>query len=200
MKLWFKYLLGILLGVIAAFILPASSPVVQDAVTFISDLAIRFGRYTLLPMLFFSVAYAMFKLREKKLISKTYALTFTTIVLSSLFLTFFGIASILLVKLPRMPIASDQLADLTFIDAKDLLRQLVPFSSFSTLQNGVYLLPTFIFASLAGAGCASDTASFKPVITLFEALFASLLVFILTFFVLRLNHRPLRTYIFLEFS
>ncbi|MCR5723515.1 MAG: dicarboxylate/amino acid:cation symporter [Treponema sp.] len=181
MKLWVKYLLGILLGIAAAFILPSSSEMVQSSAAYISDLAIRFGRYTLLPMLFFTVAYAMFKLRSRKMILTAGIWTVSVIVISTLVLTILGLLSILIVKLPRIPISSEKISELTTVNVAGLIQQLLPFSSFSSLQDGAYLLPAFIFASLAGAGCASDESASKPVITFIESA-AKLCYSIMSFF------------------
>lgn len=181
MKLWMKYVLGIALGMIAAFILPLQLDSARNAVTFLFDLAIRFGRYTLLPLLFFSVASAMFKLRANKMVGKTALWVGITVVVSSLLLTIIGLLSILIVKLPRIPITNEQLSDVAAVDIKSLILQLAPFSTFTTLHDGLYLLPAFVFASLAGAGSASDPQTFKPVITLFEAA-AKLCYSIMSFF------------------
>lgn len=181
MKLWIKYVLGIALGIIAAFVLPVSSPALQNAVDFLSDLAIRFGRYTLLPLLFFTVAYAVYKLRTNKMLTKTYLWLAVVLLLSSLLLTLLGLASSLLVRLPRIPIPSEPTPELAAIDVKALLLRLVPYSSFATLHDGAYLLPALIFAALAGAGCASNQTTFKPIITLFEAA-AKLCYAIMSFF------------------
>ena len=90
MKLWFKYLIGIAIGIIAALILPQNNIHVQTTVEFISNLMLRFGRYMLLPVLFFSVATACFKLNEEKMILKTGFWTFVVIIASSLLLVLIG--------------------------------------------------------------------------------------------------------------
>ena len=181
MKLWIKYLLGALLGIAAALILPASSDVVQSTAAYLNELAIRFGRYTLLPLLFFSVSYALYKLRSRKMIAKTALWTISVIVISSLVLTILGLLSILIVKLPRIPISSEKMSEVATVSIKDLLLQLLPFSSFTALHDGAYLLPAFVFAGLAGAGCASDESASKPVITFIESA-AKLCYSIMSFF------------------
>mgnify|MGYP002862111420 CR=1 FL=1 len=181
MKLWIKYLLGIILGILAALILPLSSPDMQASVAYMSNLAVRFGRYTLLPLLFFSVAYAMFKLRSRKMIVKTSLWTISAIVISTLIMTLLGILSILLIKLPRIPISSEKIGELATVNIGELVQQLLPFSSFTSLHDGVYLLPAFIFAALAGAGCASDESASKPIITFIESA-AKLCYSIMSFF------------------
>ena len=79
MKVWIKYLIGIILGILAAFILPLNIPIVTSFVSSCSEFAARFGRYTLLPLLFFGVAMGVFKLRKNKLLGKTALWTIGTI-------------------------------------------------------------------------------------------------------------------------
>ena len=52
MKVWIKYLIGLVLGIAAAFILPLNIPSVDSAVSTLSEIAVRFGRYALIPLLF----------------------------------------------------------------------------------------------------------------------------------------------------
>ena len=69
MKLWFKYLIGIAIGITAAVILPQNNIHVQTTVEFISNLMLRFGRYMLLPVLFFS-ACPLAPLTDERSITK----------------------------------------------------------------------------------------------------------------------------------
>ncbi len=88
MKLWLKYLIGIGVGLVLALILPPSSVQSQATLDFIVDLVIRVGRYTLVPVLFFSVAVSAFKLRDEKQLYRTTAWTLGVIVASSLGLSY----------------------------------------------------------------------------------------------------------------
>lgn len=182
MKIWIKYLIGTVLGIIASLVLPMSSPAVSAFVAGASELAVRFGRYALLPLLFFGAAMAFFNIRNNRHFTKTILWTFGTIIGSTLILVFLGIISILIVKLPRIPITGDKLAEIPTIQVKDLLMAIFPFSSFDTLRDGKYLLPAFVFAGIAGAGCASDKNASKPVLSVFESA-AKLCYTITTFFI-----------------
>lgn len=169
MKLWIKYLLGIILGIAAAAVLPTENPTVCSALETLNEFSVRFGRYTLLPLLFFAVSAAVFKLRATKTLGKTALWTAITIAGSTLILTTLGLLSILIVKLPRIPITGDKITDVPGIGLKSLVMQLFPYSGFETLKDGAFLLPCFIFAGFAGAGCASDQVSSKPVISFLES-------------------------------
>ena len=112
MKIWLKYLIGIAIGIISVLIIPFDSVQSQTVLDFIVEMVVRFGRYTLLPLMFFSVATAVFKLRDEKLIIKTGLWTFGVIICSSLLLVILGLASALLVKLPRIPITIEKASEI----------------------------------------------------------------------------------------
>lgn len=170
MKVWIKYLLGTILGVIAAFVLPLNIPSVNSFVTNANEFALRFGRYAVLPFLVFGVSFSMFKLRQDKKILKTAAWTFGTLIAFSLILAILGLLTILIFKLPRIPISGEKMNKVPSLDIKNLFMSVFPYSGFEALLNGSYLLPAFVFAAFAGAGCASDSASSRPVVQILESL------------------------------
>src|SRR5574344_2168109 len=104
MKLWIKYLIGALLGVAFAFVLPSGNASIVAAVEFITEIVCRFGRYMVVPVVFFTAIIAFNRLRENKLLIKTGVWTGGVVVVSSFILTMVGLVSILFVKLPRIPI------------------------------------------------------------------------------------------------
>ena len=170
MKLWIKYLIGITLGVLAAIIIPMDSRTASDVLNFLTELAIRFGRYTLLPTLFFGIAIAVYKLRLNKRILSVSFWILVVLVATAVMLTLLGLLSILIVQLPRIPIPTGKVTEIPSISIKELVLKLLPFSSFQSLLDGVYLLPVFIFAGLAGAGCSVDLGDSKATVSLFDSL------------------------------
>ena len=165
MKVWIKYLIGSVLGIIAAFILPMHIPALESTLVTLSEIAIRFGRYALIPLVFFGTAMSLFNLRHKKHILKTSAWTFGAVIGSTLILVFIGLLSILIVNLPRIPITGEKISEVPSINIKEMILSVFPFSGFKSLTEGLYILPVFIFAAFAGGACASDTAASKPVLT-----------------------------------
>ena len=130
MKLWIKYLIAIALGLGAAFILPANNTAIASVVASLSEFSVRFGRYTLLPLLFFGVSTAVFQLRSTKLLGKTALWTIIAVFGTTLILALLGLLSILIVKLPRIPITGEKMSSLPAIDIKSLTMQLFPYSGF----------------------------------------------------------------------
>ena len=170
MKLWMKYVVGVTIGIVAALILPVNSVQGQAVLDFISNIAIRLGRYMLIPVLFFSVATAFYKLREEKKTLKVMGWTFGTIVVTSVFLTIIGIVSALIALLPRIPISIEKISEVTTLDLKSLLTKLFPYSGFEVLQEGAYLLPVFVIAALLGGAASTERMYGKPGVNLFDSM------------------------------
>ena len=169
MKLWIKFLLGALIGIACALILPAGNAAVENAARFIAELAARFARYITVPLMFFTAITAFNKLRETRMFLKAGSWTVLTIAASSLLLTSAGLLSILLVRLPRIPIFENVEAPVS-LNVPELFRALLPYSAFSSLANGTFLLVPFGFALLIGAESTADQAAFRPILQLANAL------------------------------
>ena len=103
MKLWLKYLIGAILGAAVALTIPPQSNQAQAVLDFFVEFIIRFGRYALIPLMFFSITTACFKLRDQRLMLKTGFWIFLTIIISSALLVVLGLGSALIIKLPRIP-------------------------------------------------------------------------------------------------
>ena len=170
MKVWIKYLIGIALGVLTAVFLPVDSATGSSVITFLTELFIRFGRYLVVPVIFSSAIVAINKLRSSKILLKSTAWTAGFIVISSLLLAFVGLVSILIAKLPRIPITNEIAGQITGLDVKTLILSLFPYSAFDTLREGSFLLVAFLFGSLIGWESASELTTFKPVFALADSL------------------------------
>ena len=181
MKVWIKYLIGVALGVLAAFILPAENAAFANAVSFLTELFIRIGRYVVVPLLFTSAIVAVSKLRTSKLLLRTTWLTVLIIVASSLILTLIGLISILLVKLPRIPITVDVATEAFNLNVKGLILSLFPYSGFGAVMEGSFLLVCLIFAFIIGWESASEETTFKPVFVISDS-FSNLFYNIAAFF------------------
>ena len=183
MKLWIKYLLAILLGILAAIVLPMNNTAFAGFISFVTELFVRFGRYLVIPLVFSTAIVSVNKLRSSKLFFKTARWTALVILASSFILTVVGLLSILIVKLPRIPITVDTSSEVFKLDIQSLILSLFPTSAFSALIDGSFLLVSFVFAVLIGfeSATAVDTPLFKPVYQLFDSLsklFYNIVVFV----------------------
>ncbi|MDY5634519.1 MAG: cation:dicarboxylase symporter family transporter [Treponema porcinum] len=170
MKLWIKYLIGALFGAAFAFILPLGNEQVAAAVSFVTEIVVRFGRYMVVPVVFFTAVIAFNRLRDTKMLFKTGIWTGGVIVASSLILTVTGLLSILIVKLPRIPITVETVSESASLGVGDLIKSLLPYSAFETLNNGSFILAAFFFAMLVGTASTADPVLFKPVTQLADSL------------------------------
>lgn len=171
MKVWIKYLIAALLGIGCALVLPVTNQTVSTGIAFLTEITIRFGRYMVIPVMFFTAITAFNRLRENNLLGKTAIWTGSVIAISSLILTVVGLLSILIVKLPRLPIISssdDKVA--AALHVGDLFRALFPYSAFETLDNGTFLFAAYFFALLVGCASTSDPVLFRPVTSLMDSL------------------------------
>lgn len=165
-----KYIIGIIIGIVAALILPVNSVQGQAVLDFISNIAVRFGRYMLIPVLFFSIATAFYKLYEEKKTIKIMGWTIGTIVVSSIFLAIIGLVSSLIVQLPRIPISIEKLGETPELDLKSLVTTLFPYSGFEVLKEGAFLLPVYIFAALLGVAASGERMYGKPGVNFFDSM------------------------------
>ena len=170
MKLWIKYLIGALFGAAFAFILPLGNEQVAAAVSFVTEIVVRFGRYMVVPVVSFTAVIAFNRLRDTKMLFKTGIWTGGVIVASSLLLTVTGLLSILIVKLPRIPITVETVSESASLGVGDLIKSLLPYSAFETLNNGSFILAAFFFAMLVGTASTADPVLFKPVTQLADSL------------------------------
>lgn len=181
MKIWIKYLIGILLGAALAIVLPAGSKGAEETFDFIVEMVIRFGRYPLIPLLFFSISTACYKLRDEKIMMKTGLWTFLTIILSTALLVALGLVAALVIKLPRIPMTIESSSEIPSIDVKSLIRQLFPYTGFHSLLSDNFLLPCFIFAGLVGSGANDDKHAASPAVAVFNSI-ARVAYIVMSFF------------------
>jgi Na+/H+-dicarboxylate symporter len=182
MKIWFKYLIGIIFGLALASILPAGNPQVSSILDFTAELFTRFGCYILLPLIFSSALISVFKLTDSGILIKTGFWTFIVIVSSSLLLTLTGLLSALVIHLPRIPITAEKVSTVTTLDLPDIIRRIFPYSVFETLHEGSFLLPCFLFAFITALSCIYDKNISKPLIQLADSI-SKICYQIMTFFV-----------------
>ncbi len=170
MKIWLKYFIGIVLGILFALIAGTENTFFMKAIDFLSEAAIQFGRYSLYPAVFFGFTVSIFELRENKSLLRLACLTIIIIGALSLLLTFIGGLSVFIRNPPQIPIFFEGTATVQVIGIRDSLLALLPSSGFDALLNGTYILPLCIFGGFAGAGCAVDKSIAKPAVTLFDSL------------------------------
>lgn len=170
MKVWLKFLIGSILGAICALVFPFENKALFSFLELVTEIVIRFGRYMVIPLMFFTAVIAFNRLRDTKLLVKTGYWIAGVIVASSFLLTIVGLISILIARIPRIPITVEKIPEIASLHIDDLLKSLFPFSAFDTLNNGTFLLSAYVFAMLVGAASTSDPVLFRPITQLADSL------------------------------
>lgn len=170
MKIWLKYIIGSILGIVSALIISTGNATVLYVVEVLSELAIRIVRYSLLPLLFFSFTIAVFELRDSANLLKTGLFTGSVVVITTVLLAVIGLISVLIKSPQPIPIFVEETTASLSLNIADRFMQIFPYSGFEVFTNGAFLLPLCVFAGFAGAGCASDKLASKPALNLFDSL------------------------------
>ncbi|MBI9103288.1 MAG: dicarboxylate/amino acid:cation symporter [Spirochaetales bacterium] len=171
MKIWFKLLFGAIIGIILGIFLPANGGTTLDFLKQFSDTIIRIGRYALFPLLFFSLATGIFKLRENKKTVRVYLRTIIYMILFSAVLTIIGALTVLLLSPARIPIIIEQGAPLEVKNLAQYIEALLPLNFFSIFNSqGNFLLPIFGGALIIGLNLNFDKQITMPAIDFFDAM------------------------------
>ena len=171
MKVWLKFLIGSLLGVIFGFFLPSDNQTILKDIAWLGELAIRIGRYGLAPILVFSLTIAIYELRQDGQFWGIVFKTFVVIVCSSVFVISAGILITLFFPPARIPILIEEQVEAISLNTADNILGIFPSNMFAAVVNdGIYLLPVCVFAFFLGMGLSYDRNYTKPVISLVDSL------------------------------
>jgi Na+/H+-dicarboxylate symporter len=147
MKVWLKLLIGSLLGVLLGFLLPSDNQSVLQALGWLEEMAIRIGRYGAVPILVFSLAIAIYELRQDGEFWTLILRSFLVLIASAAFVIAAGIIVTLLFPPARIPILIEEQMEVVSLDTAGNILNLFPSNMFAALINdGVYLLPLYFFA------------------------------------------------------
>ncbi len=182
MKIWIKYLIGVALGVAIAFLFPQENALANAIVDFIQDMAIKIGKYSLFPFLFFTVILGTYKLRESGSLFKVlfFSIVFTLVV--SLLCSLFALLSVFVFSFPRVPIFQEEGALNATLGIKEAFLRVFPPNAFLAFSENLFILPICIFAAFIGLACANDKLNARPLLQLFDSL-SRLFYSIMAFFV-----------------
>jgi Na+/H+-dicarboxylate symporter len=159
------------LGITLGYLLPSDNHTLTNGLTWFGELAIRIGRYGLVPILVFSLTIAVYELRQD---GQFWGLVFKTIlvmIVCSAFVIGAGVLVTILFPPARIPILIEEQAEAVSLNVADNVLNLFPSNMFAALMtDGVYLLPVCVFAFFMGLGLSYERNFTKPVITLVDSL------------------------------
>ena len=171
MKIWLKLLIGSVLGILLGFLLPSGNQTLIDNMAWLGELAIRIGRYVLVPILVFSLTVAVYELRQDGHLWGLLFRSFLVMIFCSAFVIGAGIIITLLFPPSRIPILNVEQAETVSLNIAENIMELFPSNFFAAIFNdGVFLLPLCVFAFFMGIGLSYDRNYTRPVISLFDSL------------------------------
>jgi Na+/H+-dicarboxylate symporter len=171
MKIWIKLFLGALAGILAARFLPLDNQEIGAALAWLEELALRIGRYTVVPLLVFSLSISVHELRQEGRFWPLVFRSFAFIALSGLLVIALALALTRIFPLGRLPIYAEEELGTISLDAAGGILALFPSNMFQALTgDGVYLFPACVFAFFLGMGLSYDRSFTKPVAALIDSL------------------------------
>jgi Na+/H+-dicarboxylate symporter len=171
MKIWLKLFIGAVLGLILGFLLPEDNEMILRALGWLERMAIKIGRYSLIPVLFFSLTIAIYELRQDRQFWGHIFRTALFILGTTVFMITLGIIIALLFTPARIRISAEEQTENIMLGVSQNFQELFPSNMFNALTgSGEYLFPVFIFAFFLGIGLSCDRNYSKPVISLIDSL------------------------------
>ena len=171
MKVWFKLLIGAILGVIIGFLLPAENTSIISAFQWLEKLALSIGRYVVVPVLAFSLTLAVYELRQDEKFWIMVLKNILLIAVASVFVISAGIMVTLFFSPDRIPIERVEQIEVLSLETAANIIDLFPSNMLTVLvSSGIYLFPICIFSFFMGLGLSYDRNFTKPVIALIDSL------------------------------
>jgi Na+/H+-dicarboxylate symporter len=169
MKVWIKLLIGAVLGILLGRFLPNTTEV-REMLLWLESFAIQLGRYTVIPVMLFSVTIAVYELRQG---GQFWSLVFKSLLVLlgiAVFIISSGLAITLLFPPARIPILIEEQSTPLPLDPLSNISDLFPSNMFSVfVSDGIYLFPVCVCAFFIGIGLSYDRTFTKPVIALIDS-------------------------------
>ena len=170
MKIWVKYLIGLILGLVAGFIFSNSSASALQAVKPFVDVFINIGRYSFYPLVFFSLTIGVHELLLNKRFFQVHKNAIIVMVCAVFFSTILGALITLVFSPERIPVILERKAVETLPSFYSQLLEIFPKNLFSIFSDsGNFIIPTVFLALLIGINLGFDKNITKPVVTLFDS-------------------------------
>ncbi len=168
MKLWLKYLLATIVGVLVGFLLPLNGGDTEVVLSTIYGYVLNLGRYLVFPLVLFGIIIGTHELWLGKKFFRVYGRMLILVVLSSVAASLIGALFVTVFSPERIPIIIEeaQVSPLPSIGNQFLM--VFPKNLFGIFTGtGDFLLPLLVFGVLLGL--LYNRSFSAPVIDLFES-------------------------------
>jgi Na+/H+-dicarboxylate symporter len=171
MKIWLKICIGAVAGVLLGMYLPDTSGEMSEFFVYLSGLAVRTGRYALLPMVFFGMVIAVYELKLENRLFAVYRKTIVYAVLTSFGMIVLGVILVSLFPPGRIPIIVEAQIPLEKPDLGELFYRIFPANLFTVFTDSSdFLLPLIVFALLCGITLTHDRGIFHSLVETCDSL------------------------------
>ena len=171
MKIWIKLLIGTIIGILLGFFLPLNEAGQQETLSFLANLVIHIGRYTIFGMIFFSLAIGTYELKQDKKMVKVYVRIILYMVASTFLLVLIGIVSVVFIPIERVPIIIEEQSVFSSPGFRELILQVFPKNLFHVfITEGNFLFPLFFLAFFIGLNFSFDRLITRPAISFFDSM------------------------------
>jgi len=170
MKIWIKYLIGLILGLVAGIIFSNNSASALQVVKPFVDVFINIGRYSFYPLVFFSLTIGVHELLLNKRFFQVYKNAIGVMVVTVFFSTILGALITLIFSPERIPVILERKTVETLPTFYSQLLEIFPKNLFSVFSDsGNFIIPTVFLALILGINLGFDKTITKPVVTLFDS-------------------------------
>jgi Na+/H+-dicarboxylate symporter len=171
MKIWVKLLIGSALGCALGFLLPGENEGVMELLGWFEQFALRLGRYSAVPLLFFALIVAIYQLQMDKAFWPLAGKCALVILGAAALVIALGIGVTLLFPPARIPIQIAEQVETSSLDLGATVLRIFPDNMFAVLPgDGTFILPLCVLAFFLGMGLSFDRNYAKPLISLTDSL------------------------------
>ncbi len=169
MKIWIKLLIGTVLGIVLGVFIPESLG--GDLLDGLAKIFINVGRYTVYPLVFFSLIIGTYELRLERNIIRTYGFVFFYMIASTLICVIVGVLSAVIFSPERIPVMPVESEKPNIPGLQETLLTVFPRNFFDAIVgNGNFILPILVVAFVLGANLTFDKALTKPIVQFIDTL------------------------------
>jgi Na+/H+-dicarboxylate symporter len=171
MKIWVKLLIGSALGCALGFLLPGENEGVMGILGWLEQFALRLGRYSAVPLLFFALIVAVYQLRMDKAFWPIVGKCVLVMLGAAALVIASGIGVTILFPPARIPIQIAEQVETVSLDLGAAMLRVFPDNMFAALLgDGTFILPLCVLAFFLGMGLSFDRNYAKSLISLTDSL------------------------------
>lgn len=171
MRIWIKLLLGGIIGLALGLFLPTAEGGTANTLSVITQIIINIGRWVLFPLVFFSLAVAIYELQQDKKVLAVVGRSILYLAATTAMLVIFGIVTVIAFSPSRIPIIDEQHVAFTLPTFKQILFDLFPTNLFAIFTgDGNFLLPIYFLSFFIGLNFSFDRLITRPAAQIFDSL------------------------------